>query len=55
MPEQPDDPIHYEMKIPPEPKDDKAKNNEDGPAKGGDEKGNNLEPDAEHGKRPPHK
>ena len=24
MPEQPDDPIHYEMKIPPEPKEDEA-------------------------------
>jgi hypothetical protein len=35
MPDQPDDPIHYEMKIPPEPKD-AALNKEDAQRDGGE-------------------
>ncbi len=31
MPEQPADPLHYEMKIPPEPHPDKDDNNSDKP------------------------
>ena len=38
MPEQPDDPIHYEMKIPPEPKDNKPEKGDDGSEEDGSDK-----------------
>jgi hypothetical protein len=43
------------MKIPPEPKDDEAKKDEDGSPQGRDENDKSIKRDEEHAERPPRK
>lgn len=54
MPDQPDDPIHYEMKIPPEPKD--APLNKQEEQRGSDEvtsESNQMNRSTDHGQSNP--
>jgi hypothetical protein len=55
VPEQPDDPIHYEMKIPPEPKNDKAEKEDQGSPKNGGFKDTDIARDEHKEERRPGK
>lgn len=51
VPEQPDDPLHYEMKIPPEPKNDEPGKDDGSPES--DKQETNVVRDEDKGKRQP--